>query len=234
MQIVPVIDLKGDLVVHARQGERGRYEPIVTPLSRSAEPAAVLDGLMAVAPFEAVYVADLDAIMAGRPINPVIERLADRHATLPFWVDAGIASPAAAAALLAHDRLHPVIGSESQSDCRLLEQLRDHPRVLLSLDFRGDDFVGPVELLDRPERWPRRVIVMTLARVGSGSGPDLGRLDRILARARGRKVFAAGGVRGPDDAEELAARGVAGALVASAIHQGAIRSATFAAARRRG
>jgi phosphoribosylformimino-5-aminoimidazole carboxamide ribotide isomerase len=127
-----------------------------------------------------------------------------------------------------------VIGSESQSDCRLLDQLRDHPRVLLSLDFRGDDFVGPGDLLDRPERWPGRVIVMTLTRVGSGSGPDLRRLDQILAKAQGRKVFAAGGVRGPDDAAELAARGVAGALVASAIHQGAIRSATFAAARRRG
>ena len=111
MQIVPVIDLKGELVVHARQGERGRYEPIVTPLSRSAEPAAVLDGLLAVAPFAAVYVADLDAIMARRPINPAIERLAGRHAALPFWVDAGIASPDAAAALLVHDWLHPVIGS---------------------------------------------------------------------------------------------------------------------------
>jgi HisA/HisF family protein len=232
MQIVPVIDLKGDLVVHARRGERGHYQPLVTPLSRSAEPEAVLEGLLAVAPFEAIYVADLDAIMTGRPINPVIERLADRHPMLAFWIDAGISSPAAAATLLGHDRLHPVIGSESQSDGRLLEQLRDHPRVLLSLDFRGDDFVSPADLLDRPERWPNRVIAMTLARVGSGAGPDLRRLDQILEKAQGHRVFAAGGVRGPDDVAQLADRGVAGALVATAIHQGAIRSATFAAAPR--
>ena len=69
MQIVPVIDLKGALVVHARRGERGSYAPIETPLSRSAEPAAVLAGLLSVAPFRAVYVADLDAIMAGRALS---------------------------------------------------------------------------------------------------------------------------------------------------------------------
>jgi|SRR5689334_13863630 phosphoribosylformimino-5-aminoimidazole carboxamide ribotide isomerase len=229
MLIVPVIDIKGGLVVHARHGDRGRYEPIVTPLSRSAEPEAVLEGLLSAARFEAVYIADLDAITARQPSDPVIERLADRHPMLAFWVDAGISSAAAAAALLAHERFHPVIGSESQSDTRLIDQLRDHPRVLLSLDFRGDDFIGPEGLLDRPERWPSRVIAMTLARVGSGSGPDLERLDRILEKAQGRKVYAAGGVRGRDDAEALAARGAAGVLVATAIHQGAIRQARFAA-----
>jgi len=232
MLIVPVIDIKGDLVVHARQGDRGRYEPIVTPLSRSPEPEAVLEGLLTVAPFEAVYVADLDAITARQPMNPVIERLADRHPMLAFWVDAGISSPVAAAALLANGRLHPVIGSESQSDWHLVEQLRDQPRVLLSLDFRGDDFAGPDGLLDKPELWPSRVIAMTLARVGSGSGPDLRRLDQILEKAQGRDVYAAGGVCGPDDAEALAARGAAGALVATAIHQGAIRQARFAASPR--
>jgi len=151
MLIVPVIDIKGDLVVHARQGDRSRYEPIVTPLSRSPEPAAVLDGLLAVAPFAAVYIADLDAITARQPMNPVIERLADRHPMLAFWVDAGISSPVAAAALLANGRLHPVIGSESQSDWHLVEQLRDQPRVLLSLDFRGN--VGITRLVATGNGW---------------------------------------------------------------------------------
>ena len=46
------------------------YAPIVTPLSRAAEPGG--GGRAAswrVAPSAALYVADLDAIMAGRPIN---------------------------------------------------------------------------------------------------------------------------------------------------------------------
>jgi phosphoribosylformimino-5-aminoimidazole carboxamide ribotide isomerase len=234
MQIVPVIDLKGALVVHARQGVRGSYAPIVTPLSRSAEPAAVLAGLLSVAPFRAIYVADLDAIMAGRDPSPLVETLADRFPTLEFWVDAGIASPAAAQALLRHERLHLVIGSESQGDHRLLDAFRDHPRALLSLDFRGDEFIGPADLIDRPEHWPERVIVMTLARVGSGAGPDFDRLGQIVTQAPGRKVFAAGGVRSEHDLAALLKSGVAGALVATAIHQGAVRTATYDAPTHRG
>jgi len=229
MQIVPVIDLKGSLVVHARHGERGSYAPIVTPLSRSPEPAAVLDGLLSIAPFRAIYVADLDAITAGRDPSPLVARLADRFPTLEFWVDAGVASPAAANALLRHERLHLVIGSESQSDHRLLDVFRDHPRALLSLDFRGDDFIGPAELIARPELWPKRVIVMTLARVGSGAGPDFDRLVGIVTRARQHQVFAAGGVRDEHDLAALSRSGIAGALVATAIHLGAIRKAAYAA-----
>ena len=175
---------------------------------------------MAVAPFEAVYIADLDAIEGAAAISPAIERLAGRQATLPFWVDAGIAAPAPPRHFLAHDRLHPVIGSEfaerlpaASTNCGII------PGVLLSLDFRGDDFIGP----RRPDR-PARAVAGPGDRDDAGAGgqrqrADLRRLDQILAKAQGREVFAAGGVRGPDDAAELAARGVAGALVASAIHR---------------
>ena len=68
-------------------------------------------------------------------------------------------------------------------------------RIVLSLDFRGDAFQGPQEILAEPALWPQRVIVMTLARVGSGAGPDLERLaairvDRRRARnlCRGRRA----------------------------------------------
>ena len=91
---------------------------------------------------------------------------------------------------------------------------------MLSLDFRGEGFLGPPLLLDDPNLWPRTVIVMTLARVGTGAGPDFSRLAAIAARAGERRVYAAGGLRGPEDVRALAERGVAGVLVASAIHDG--------------
>ena len=70
---------------------------------------------------------------------------------------------------------------------------------MLSLDFRGDAFQGPQEILAEPALWPRRVIVMTLARVGSGAGPDLARLAAIRSIAGGREIYAAGGVRDAAD-----------------------------------
>jgi phosphoribosylformimino-5-aminoimidazole carboxamide ribotide isomerase len=59
---------------------------------------------------------------------------------------------------------------------------------------------------------------MTLARVGANMGPDLDAISRVKARAVSREVFAAGGVRDDRDLKALADAGVAGALVASALH----------------
>jgi uncharacterized protein related to proFAR isomerase len=127
-----------------------------------------------------------------------------------------------------------VLGSESQTSVEdfLRARERVEPSAPLSLDFRGDDFIGPPELLEDPALWPSRVIVMTLARVGSGEGPDLARLGMIIARAGRREVYAAGGVRNAEDLRALRGIGAAGALIASALHHGTVTAAdlaTFAA-----
>ena len=62
MDVIPVIDLKGGVVVHARRGDRARYRPIESPLSPTATPLDVVTGLMALHPFRRLYIADLDAI----------------------------------------------------------------------------------------------------------------------------------------------------------------------------
>ena len=92
-------------------------------------------------------------------------------------------------------------------------------RVVLSLDFRGEAFQGPAEILAEPALWPRRVIMMTLARVGSGAGPDLERLAAIRSIAQSREIYAAGGVRDAADLKALKAAGASGALIATALHE---------------
>lgn len=221
MQIVPVIDLKGGVVVRAERGERARYRPIETPLSRTCDPVDVVAGLLRLFPFRALYCADLDAIEGRGDAREALEHIRSAFPSLALWIDNGCADAAAAGRFL--DR-HPgdrlVLGSESLRDVNVLEDLRAGPRIVLSLDFRGDAFQGPADLLERPQAWPDAVIVMTLARVGSREGPDWARLSEIRALAGRRRVFAAGGVRGRDDLEALARLGAAGALVASALHDG--------------
>jgi phosphoribosylformimino-5-aminoimidazole carboxamide ribotide isomerase len=115
-----------------------------------------------------------------------------------------------------------VLGSEAVRDPQILCHLGPDlqaGRLILSLDYRGDGFLGPTELRDHWEDWPARVIAMTLARVGSGAGPDFARLDEVKRHGRGRDIFAAGGVRGGEDLLELARRGIGGVLVASALHE---------------
>jgi HisA/HisF family protein len=219
--IVPVIDIKHGLVVRARAGDRDRYAPIVTPLSRTADPVDVALGLLGAYPADTLYIADLDAIEGGDGNETHIRRVAAACPGVALWVDAGIHEEAAARAFLAAGFGQPVLGSETLRSPALVAALGGD--AILSLDFRGDAFLGPAALHDDASLWPDRVIVMTLARVGTGSGLDLARLGEIRRRAGQRRVFAAGGLGGPDDLAALVRLGVAGVLVASALHEGRLR-----------
>jgi phosphoribosylformimino-5-aminoimidazole carboxamide ribotide isomerase len=228
MQVIPVLDLKDGMVVRAQMGERDRYRPIETPLAATSDPVDVARGLLSVHPFQTVYIADLDAIEGRGNNDAAIESIRQAFPQTSLWVDNGIADPASASAWLARTNHCLVLGSETQRDPTVARELSDHDRVVLSLDFRAAQFAGPAELLDDTGVWPKRLIVMTLARVGSGAGPDTARIAEIRARAPGRSIYAAGGVRDAGDLAALQQLGVAGALVATSLHDGRLSGADIA------
>lgn len=228
MDIIPVVDLKGGCVVRAQRGMRHLYAPIETPLSPTSRPADVVAGFLALHNFREIYIADLDAI-EGRGNNiAVILALEAAFPAVTFWIDAGISDETEARACLARHRGDLVLGSETLQDAATPAAFCSDPRLLLSLDFRGSAYQGPTALYDDERLWPARVIVMTLARVGSRAGPDLDRLQEIIAKAADRhSIYAAGGLRGAEDLAPLAGAGVRGVLVASALHDGRLDAATL-------
>jgi phosphoribosylformimino-5-aminoimidazole carboxamide ribotide isomerase len=228
MEVIPVIDLKDGLVVHARMGMRSGYAPIETPLSPTSRPTDVARGLLSIFPFKKFYVADLNAIENKGNNQEALERLSVEFPQLVFWVDAGISNVHQAECWLEAGLGHLVLGSETQRDCKLIRFLCRNNHTILSLDFRGDAFLGPASLLNEPDIWPIDVIVMTLARVGSASGPDMNWLTTIKSRAANRKVYAAGGVRDANDLALLAETGIAGALAATSLHNGKLTGAQIA------
>jgi phosphoribosylformimino-5-aminoimidazole carboxamide ribotide isomerase len=229
MEIIPVLDLKGGVVVRARMGERHLYAPLATPLAATSDPLDVARGLLAVYPFATLYVADLDAIEGRGDNRAALGRVTRGCPGLSLWVDNGIADACAAARWLDAGLGSLVLGSETQVDAALVRSLAADDRVILSLDFRGDAFQGAPEILDEPSAWPTRVIAMTLARVGSGAGPDVERLSAVQRIAAGRRIYAAGGVRDAADLAALAHAGIAGALVATALHDGRLGRAEIEA-----
>src|SRR5436305_7111701 len=110
MRIVPVLDLKGGVVVHARRGQRADYAPLRSPLVEGSEPVAVARALCAVCRAPTVYVADLDAL-AGGPVNEAI--LTAVSSVAEPWVDAGATTPERAAALKRAGVARNVLGTES-------------------------------------------------------------------------------------------------------------------------
>jgi phosphoribosylformimino-5-aminoimidazole carboxamide ribotide isomerase len=225
MEIIPVIDLKGGIVVHARMGRRELYRPIQTPLARSSNPIDVVAGVMSIYSFATFYIADLDAIGGGGSNHATIVKIKQAFPQVTFWLDNGIANIDLAEKWLRQDLGYLVLGSETQADMTIVDRFSEDPRVVLSLDFREAEFQGPSAMLTQADRWPSRVIVMTLDRVGSRSGPDMERLRAIKTAAKARTTYAAGGVRDAADLRSLAAAGIEGALVASSLHDGRITTA---------
>jgi phosphoribosylformimino-5-aminoimidazole carboxamide ribotide isomerase len=228
MEVIPVIDLKDGVVVHARLGLRSEYAPIKTPLSLTSRPNDVARGLLSIFPFRKFYVADLDAIEHKGDNNAALRQLGADYPDLVFWVDAGIADAHDAERWLEAGFGHLVLGSETQRDSELVRYLCRNERTILSLDFRGDAFLGPVSLLNDANTWPAKIIVMTLARVGSASGPDMNRLTTIKSRVLNRQVYAAGGVRDANDLALLARAEISGALIATSLHNGKLTGAQIA------
>jgi phosphoribosylformimino-5-aminoimidazole carboxamide ribotide isomerase len=216
MDVIPVIDMRQGRAVRATGGRRADYRPLLTPLAEGSDPVAVALGLQSLFAFRRLYVADLDGIEGRGPNAELPGRLAAVLLGVDLWVDDG-ASPLVRGL---RSGVTTVIGSEclkNEEDPAALRALARDAYVL-SLDFTGDRFAGPPAVLEDAAHWPDRIIVMTLARVGSGAGPDLRRVADIVVRAGGRSVYAAGGVRDRADVEALCDAGAVGVLVASALH----------------
>jgi phosphoribosylformimino-5-aminoimidazole carboxamide ribotide isomerase len=220
VELIPVIDLQEGLCVHAQKGLRHLYRPLAQFGDGLGTPHAVVLAYLALAPFRTLYFADLDALTGKPPQWALIESLAENFPELRFWVDAGGIPPPAHL----QERITPIVGSES-----LPRGLNDalSNDVILSLDYHQNALLGGAEILNHADRWPRRVILMSLSLVGSLGGPDFPRLDVFRSQHPGIQFFAAGGIRHAQDLEDLAALGVSGVLLATALHQGALDGATL-------
>lgn len=226
MHLIPVIDLMRGQVVRAVRGDRASYRPIQSRLCEGSDPVTVAKALCAHCDATRLYVADLDALTGGEAQAPVLRQMLQALPALELWVDAGFADAAAAQALRERigagaERIVSVFASESlQSREALARCCTDRESSVLSLDRRDGRVLDAAGCWDTPSLWPRRVIVMTLERVGADAGPDLDTLRAVQARSPATRLVGAGGVRHEADLAAAAAAGAHAWLVASALHDG--------------
>ena len=230
MQVIPVIDLKQNQVVHAKHGQRGKYQPIQSVLSASSDVFSIVAGLLKLYPFRTIYIADIDAITNTGNHFEQIELLSGLQPQVNWWIDAGISNVNARLLYAPQANIRAVFGSENihtLQDYRAMSYAYES-RHVLSLDKLNDTELGAAELHNTGLYWPDDAICMTLNNVGSNAGPDIARLQSLqqlnLTRKKPANLFTAGGVRNIEDLLSLKQLGVAGALVASALHNGEITS----------
>jgi phosphoribosylformimino-5-aminoimidazole carboxamide ribotide isomerase len=232
VRVIPVIDLKGGAAVHAVRGERERYRPLRSGIVADSDPVAVTRGVRAALGLHELYVADLDAIAGVPAHHGTIEALA-REARV--MVDAGSTGADDVRGWLALGAARVVIGTETLPGADGLDDLvaaLPGAPLVLSLDLRAGRVLSPDPALaalsasDALARLARsgirEAIVLDLARVGSGEGPDVGLVEALHARLPDLALLAGGGVRDAADLRALERAGAAGALVSTALHRGAI------------
>ncbi len=224
MLLIPVIDLSAGQVVHAIAGKRESYQNIQSPLCEGSSPLTVVEAMLNLYSFPVCYIADLDAIRDCGSNACIISEILQRFPKLTVWLDSGRNNYQHR---LPADRVRQVLGSETGISAKDLIGHDVGVKPILSLDFLENSFIGQQQLLDSSEHWPNEIIVMSLSYVGIGKGPDFEKLLEIKKRSENRLVFAAGGVRHDADLQALLKQDIAGALLASALHNGEIGPATL-------
>jgi phosphoribosylformimino-5-aminoimidazole carboxamide ribotide isomerase len=243
MRVIPVLDLQDGVVVHAVKGQRAHYQPVASTLASTAEPLAVARAFRDKLKLHEFYVADLDAIQGRGHHQALIARLA-RQEDVALMVDAGTTDVEGALDLLAMGVSKVVVGSETLATWEVLVSVCAAVSVqhlVFSLDMRDGQVLSrspqlatlpPLEVLERLQHlgW-QEVILLDLARVGTGAGVDRALITEARRRYPQMSLLAGGGVRGADELWGLKALGVAGVLVATALHQGTITADDLRACR---
>jgi len=217
IEVIPAVDVLGEEAVRLRRGDYGdvveRADSPVDLARRWADAGA-----------PRIHLVDLDGARSGAARPALVAGVAAAVAPVPLQASGGIRSLADARALLDAGADRVVVGTAAWPDPTSWLELGE--ALVLALDVRGGTIRAAgwteeaglrfEEALERAAG--ARVLVTAIDRDGTLAGPDVD-LVRTAAGA-GLRVLAAGGVRSPEDVEELAAAGAEAAIVGRALLRG--------------
>lgn len=220
-----VLDIFDGVVVHALRGKREEYLPVAdfSSVCETSDAAGIVRTLR---PTE-VYAADLNRIRGIGDNFQVIKNVSGYCRTI---LSCGVRSAEdAALGLTIADTV--TIGTENADfgvigeACETCDASRLHVNIDL-MDGRILTNTGisltPIEAVERLNEYPiNHLIIIDLTKVGTESGIDLDLLSDAVARSDHPIIFG-GGVRDMNDLDLLRDIGVAGALVATGVHNRAM------------
>ena len=214
MELVLALDLQQNRVVHGKSGQRATYKPLDWGISPTAEPIGFV---RAVAP-KFLYIADLDRIEGTGNHDALVRECAGLVECC--YVDRGVKTPAD---LISGPRLKNIIGTETS-----IADLSRYHGGYLSVDVVSGKVIpggeSPESVLRAAQKWDfEGCIILNLGFVGTekGIGAGTGPLAAWRAAYPGRLLYG-GGVASPADLDMIKDAGFNGAIIATALHKGAI------------
>ena len=233
MEVIPSIDLRSGKVVHLAQGDYARQTTF------SDDPIAVARG------FEEdgaprIHVVDLDGARSGSQAHIAASREIAAAVSVPVELGGGMRTAEAVQAALHAGIDRVVLGTAAVRDAALVQELvaaHGAGRIAVGLDARdglvavsgwteGTEVSASALMADMAGAGVQRFIYTDISRDGTLSGPNFDAVSMIVQRARELggdvRIIASGGVAGLDDLRRLAALGVEGAIVGSALYRGTV------------
>jgi phosphoribosylformimino-5-aminoimidazole carboxamide ribotide isomerase len=212
MELILAMDLRHNLVVHGKSGQRASYKPLEWGCSPTAEPVSFVK---AIAP-KSVYIADLDRI-EGTGAHDRIVRDCAREVSA-CYVDRGCRSPCD---MLSGYHIRNIIGTETGG-----ADLGNYEGDWLSIDIKNGHVIpdgrDPLDMLRQANGWKfEGCIILNIGAVGTEAGLDKETLEAMRAVYH-RKLFYGGGVATIADLQMLSDAGFDGAIIATALHHGAV------------
>ena len=229
LEILPAIDLRGGRVVRLQQGDFARETAF------SADPAAVARAFVD-AGARWLHVVDLDGARAGTPqsgplIAAIVATVGDRVA---IEVAGGLRTPEAVRDALDTGAARVVIGTAALDDPSFagrLVETHGPASIVAAIDVRRDRAVGRAWATgeDGPlavdavaalaDAGVTTFEVTAIERDGTGTGPDLDLLRRLVDLDRGA-IIASAGIASVGDVMAVRAIGCVGAIVGRALYDG--------------
>ncbi|MDO8872968.1 MAG: HisA/HisF-related TIM barrel protein [Methanoregula sp.] len=212
MELVLAMDLRQNLVVHGKSGNRESYKPLDWGLSPTAEPLGYLETIQP----RSLYIADLDRIEGIGSHDAIVKQCAEKVSRC--YVDRGCRS---LYDMLAGKTIKNIIGTETGGAV-----LFRYCGGYLSIDVKEGRVIPsgktPEEFLADARDWHfDGIIILNIGSVGTESGIDAEELAKQRASYGGRLLYG-GGVATVTDLETISAAGFDGAIIATALHRGQI------------
>jgi phosphoribosylformimino-5-aminoimidazole carboxamide ribotide isomerase len=236
MRLIPVIDLLNGQAVHAIKGNRAKYKPVKSVLCDTPDAISLARAFRDRLGLNEIYIADLNAIQdSGRTCHRDLIATLAHDERLDIILDAGIPDSEDAQSWLRLGIRKTVIGAETLHTMHALQEIPaviDPERLVFSLDMRAGKIVSscpklasmpPLKALENlhSSGW-QEVILLDLNRVGSGEGIDRMLLIQAQSNFPRLKLLAGGGIANTEQLLDLKSLGIAGVLVATALHRGVI------------
>ncbi len=212
MKLFLAMDLRQNLVVHGKSGQRTTYKPLDWGISPTAEPLGFIESIRP----RFLYIADLDRIERTGSHDAVVRDCAQNVSKC--FIDRGCRSPSD---FLEGENIVNIVGTETGG-----RNMREYHGGVLSIDVKDGRVEPcgkkPVDIMAMAQHWDfEGAILLNISAVGTESGIDKALLEN-MRRIYDRPLFYGGGVATVDDLEIISQSGFDGAIVSTALHRGII------------